>query len=53
MLDNDQCREFLKSVLYCSVLKGFAREKKLERIQRREEEIESLQENFKFISGSK
>jgi pentatricopeptide repeat domain-containing protein 1 len=31
MQDDDQCREVLSSVMYCSVLKGFARDKKLER----------------------
>jgi len=31
MLDDDQCRESLNAVIYCSVLKGFTREKKLER----------------------
>ena len=29
--DDDQCREVLSSVMCCSVLKGFARDKKLER----------------------
>jgi len=32
MRDDDQCREALNSVPYCSVLKGFARDKKLERV---------------------
>merc|ERR1719327_2017561 len=32
MQDDDQCREALNAVLYCSVLKGFAREKKMERV---------------------
>ena len=31
MQDDEQCCEALNSVIYCSVLKGFAREKKLER----------------------
>merc|ERR1719379_2422151 len=31
MQDDEQCRESLNAVIYCSVLKGFAREKKLER----------------------
>merc|ERR1719375_1519878 len=31
MQDDDQCRESLNAVIYCSVLKGFTREKKLER----------------------
>merc|ERR1719428_59173 len=30
--DDDQCREALNSVIYCSVLKGFTREKKLQRV---------------------
>merc|ERR1719327_2473849 len=32
MQDDEQCREALNCVIYCSVLKGFAREKKLERV---------------------
>merc|ERR1719487_2591042 len=31
MQDDAHCRESLNSVIYCSVLKGFAREKKMER----------------------
>jgi len=30
--DDEQCREAVNAVLYCSVLKGFAREKKLDRV---------------------
>merc|ERR1719191_166410 len=29
---DEQCRDTVNSVIYCSVLKGFAREKKLERV---------------------
>jgi len=29
---DEQCRDAVNSILYCSVLKGFAREKKLERV---------------------
>jgi len=32
MHDDDQCRDALNSVIYCSVLKGFTREKKIERV---------------------
>merc|ERR550514_2609875 len=32
MQDDQQCREALNSVIYCSVLKGFTREKKMERV---------------------
>merc|ERR1719454_855191 len=32
MQDDDQCRGALNSVIYCSVLKGFCREKKMERV---------------------
>merc|ERR1719443_2567380 len=39
MYDDDQCRESLNSVIYCSVLKGFAREKKLERVWQVYEEM--------------
>merc|ERR1719183_473237 len=31
-LQDDQCRQSVNAVLYCSVLKGFAHEKKLERV---------------------
>jgi len=30
--DDEQCRDAVNAILYCSVLKGFAREKKLERV---------------------
>merc|ERR1719487_980590 len=39
MQDDDQCRESLNAVIYCSVLKGFAREKKLERVWQVYEEM--------------
>merc|ERR1719182_593262 len=32
MQDDDQCRTSLNSVIYCSVLKGFTREKKIDRV---------------------
>merc|ERR1719355_291185 len=32
MQDDEQCRNALNSVIYCSVLKGFTREKKLDRV---------------------
>merc|ERR1719359_1426807 len=32
MQDDDQCRTALNSVIYCSVLKGFTREKKMDRV---------------------
>merc|ERR1719487_514402 len=32
MQDDDQCRGTLNSVIYCSVLKGFTREKKIDRV---------------------
>merc|ERR1719231_1207308 len=38
--DDDQCCEALNCVIYCSVLKGFAREKKLERVWEVYEEIQ-------------
>merc|ERR1719311_1668034 len=39
MQDDDQCRESLNAVIYCSILKGFAREKKLERVWQVYEEM--------------
>merc|ERR1719299_10507 len=39
MQDDKQCRESLNAVIYCSVLKGFAREKKLERVWQVYEEM--------------
>merc|ERR1719375_1525784 len=32
MQQDEQCRDIVNSVIYCSILKGFAREKKLERV---------------------
>jgi len=32
MHDDEQCRDALNSVIYCSVLKGFTREKKIDRV---------------------
>merc|ERR1719456_1544013 len=32
MQKDEQCRDTVNSVIYCSILKGFAREKKLERV---------------------
>jgi len=32
MSEDDQCKAIINSVVYCSVLKGFARERKLERV---------------------
>merc|ERR1719453_1907577 len=32
MHQDEQCRDILNSVIYCSVLKGFARERKIERV---------------------
>merc|ERR1719420_10444 len=39
--DDDQCRDALNCVIYCSVLKGFAREKKLERVWEVYEEMKT------------
>merc|ERR1719284_45446 len=32
MQEDEQCRDILNSVIYCSVLKGFTREKKIDRV---------------------
>jgi len=32
MQEDDQCRDALNSIVYCSVLKGFTREKKIDRV---------------------
>merc|ERR1719463_419668 len=32
MQQDEQCRDVVNSVIYCSILKGFARERKLERV---------------------
>jgi pentatricopeptide repeat protein len=37
--DDEQCRHSLNSVIYCSVLKGFTREKKLDRVRAIYEEM--------------
>merc|ERR1719262_1319385 len=39
---DEQCRESVNSILYCSVLKGFAREKKLDRVWDVYEEMSKL-----------
>merc|ERR1719379_1830780 len=39
MQDDEQCCEAVNSVIYCSVLKGFAREKKLQRVWAVHEEM--------------
>lgn len=39
MRDDERCREALNSVIYCSVLKGFTREKRLQRVWQVYEEM--------------
>jgi len=42
MRDDEQCRKSLNSVIYCSVLKGFCREKKFDRVWEVYEEINQI-----------
>jgi len=42
MRDDESCRKSLNSVIYCSVLKGFCREKKFERVWQVYEEINEI-----------
>jgi len=42
MRDDEHCRKSLNSVIYCSVLKGFCREKKFERVWEVYEEIDKI-----------
>merc|ERR1719487_1985239 len=47
---DEQCREAVNAVLYCSVLKGFAREKKLERVWEVYEEMRARNMEMSLIT---
>jgi pentatricopeptide repeat protein len=50
MQDDEQCREVLNSVIYGSVLKGFAREKKMERVWSVYEEMNKMKIEFSIVT---
>lgn len=50
MQDDEQCREALNSVIYCSVLKGFTREKKMERVWAVYEEMNKKKIEFSIVT---
>lgn len=50
MQDDEQCREALNSVIYCSVLKGFTREKKMERVWSVYEEMTKKKIEFSIVT---
>merc|ERR1719380_352755 len=50
MQDDEQCCEAVNSVIYCSVLKGFAREKKLQRVWAVHEEMVQRKVEISIVS---
>merc|ERR1719502_1241034 len=50
MHDDEHCRNALNSVIYCSVLKGFTREKKLERVWTVFEEMQKWQMDLSIVT---
>lgn len=50
MKEDDRCREALNSVIYCSVLKGFTREKRLQRVWQVYEEMLSSQVDLSIVT---
>jgi pentatricopeptide repeat protein len=50
MQEDEQCREVLNSVIYGSVLKGFAREKKMERVLAVYEEMNRMKIEFSIVT---
>merc|ERR1719231_568014 len=50
MRDDEHCRTSLNSVIYCSVLKGFAREKKLQRVWAVHEEMVQRKVEISVVS---
>merc|ERR1719454_1574373 len=50
MKDDEQCRYALNSVIYCSVLKGFAREKRMDRLWSVYEEMSKMQIELSIVT---
>merc|ERR1719388_429803 len=50
MHDDEQCRDALNSVMYCSVLKGFTREKKIDRVWAVYKEMSSSQLDISIVT---
>merc|ERR1719169_367373 len=50
MQDDEQCRDSLNAVIYCSVLKGFTREKKLDRVWAVYDEMRSRKVDLSIVT---
>jgi pentatricopeptide repeat protein len=50
MQDDEQCREVLNSVIFGSVLKGFAREKKMDRVWAVYDEMNKMKIEFSIVT---
>lgn len=50
MLADDQCRGEVNAVLYCSILKGFAREKKMGRVMKAYEEMRERRIDLSIVT---
>merc|ERR1719498_1798571 len=48
--DDEQCRSAINSVIYCSVLKGFCREKKIDRVWTVYEEMKDRQVEISIVT---
>merc|ERR1719326_1781532 len=50
MQDDEQCRDSLNAVIYCSVLKGFCREKKIARVWALFEEMKNRKVDLSIVT---
>merc|ERR1719392_208196 len=50
MQDDDQCRGAINSVIFCSVLKGFTREKKIDRVWAVYEEMKQRKDELSIVT---
>jgi len=48
--DDDQCRDVVNSIIYCSILKGFTREKKVDRCWVVYEEMKSMNAELSIVT---
>merc|ERR1719215_1713702 len=48
--DDEQCRDVLNSIIYCSVLKGFTREKKIDRVWSVYEEMKERKAELSIVT---
>jgi len=49
MQDDDQCQDVINSVIYCSILKGFTREKKVDRVWSVYQEMKDQKQELSII----